>query len=408
MRKTTTWILGLAAVLTFGVFASSAPSLADEWRVTVRGAGVDLGETPVVSEVPGAIARGVYRLRPVSGGDPVDAQVFDQGRKRLLAFILPQLTAREPTVFALEARDPQSADPGLGLSARSQDRNLIVNLDGKLLTEYRLDSGSKPIFFPLVGPTGESYTRAYPTQQVPGEDHDHPHQRSCWFTHGKVNGIDFWAEGAACGKIKETGRTILTEGPVLASLATTDEWLTPDGRRVCTDERRVTLYRTLQSRVIDFEFTLLASAGPLTFGETKEGMFGLRVASSMDVSKKTGGKITSALGETDDKAWGKPSPWVDYTGPVKGKTVGIAMLNHPSSFRYPTAWHVRPYGLFAANPFGGHEFGGSAPGAHTVPSGETMSFRYRVILHHGDTTSARIDRAFAAYSKPPAVEVTSK
>ena len=78
-------------------------------------------------------------------------------------------------------------------------------------------------------------------------------------------------------------------------------------------------------------------------------MFGLRVATSMDVTSKKGGKIINAEGIENTPAWGKPSPWVDYTGPVGGKTVGVAIFNHPSSFRYPTTWHVRDYGLFAAN-----------------------------------------------------------
>ena len=181
-----------------------------------------------------------------------------------------------------------------------------------------------------------------------------------------------------------------------------------DGKRVCSDERTVTFHRTPGSRTIDFEFTIRASDGPLSFGDTKEGMFGIRVASSMDVTRKTGGRITNAEGLTDDAAWGKASPWVDYVGPVNQKTVGIAVLNHPGSFRYPTTWHVRTYGLFAANPFGWHDFGGPVPGDYTIPDGGTMAFRYRVILHKGDTKTARIDRAFAAYATPPAVEVAEK
>jgi hypothetical protein len=408
MRRSTHWIVGFAIAFTLGTIASSSLVLADEWRVTIRGGDSDLGETPVVTEISGSVSKGIYQLRPVAGGDSIDAQVFEQGQKQFLAFVTPQLAASRPTVFSLEPRTGNDGGSGKGLSVLSQSENLIVNLDGKLLTEYRVDAGSKPTFFPLIGPTGDSYTRAYPMPVVAGEDHDHPHQRSCWFTHGKVNGIDFWAEGAKCGKIKETARTVVVEGPVLARLATHDDWLGPSGNRICTDERTVTFYRTLGSRIIDFDFTIRASDGRVTFGETKEGMFGLRVASSMDVLKKTGGRITNAEGVNDDKAWGKVSPWVDYSGPVKDKTVGIAVFNHPGSFRYPTAWHVRPYGLFAANPFGGHEFGGSALGEHTVPSGETIEFRYRVILHEGDTKAARVDRAFAAYAKPPFVEFSKK
>src|SRR5262249_39795577 len=149
------------------------------------------------------------------------------------------------------------------------------------------------------------------------------------------------------------------QGPVLGRLATKDDWIGPDHRRVLRDERLATFYRTASARIIDFEIKLHASDGPVTFRDTKEGMFGLRVASSMDVTRKKGGKITNAEGLTDAKAWGQASRWVDYIGLVDDKTVGIAVLNHPSSFRYPTTWHVRTYGLFAANPFGWHDFGKS-------------------------------------------------
>ena len=137
-------------------------------------------------------------------------------------------------------------------------------------------------------------------------------------------------------------------------------------------------------------------------------MFGVRVASSMDVDKKKGGKITNAEGLSDDQAWGKPSPWVDYTGPVEGETLGIAILNHPESFRHPTTWHVRTYGLFAPNPFGWRDFGQKRSGDHTLASGESIRFRYRLILHTGDTTSARLPQAYQAYTVPPTIDVEAE
>ncbi len=401
-------IAGLAIALAVGTIAANGRSLAGEWSVTVRAGDIDLGETPILAEIPGSIAPGMYDLLAGSGEVPIAGQVFQEGRKRLLAFVLPAAEGPRPAALTLLARAKTEREPGKGLSVTAQGNNLIVKLDEKPLTEYRVDSGSKPIFFPLIGPTGDSYTRAFPMQAIPGEDDDHPHQRSCWLTHGKVNGIDFWSEGGKAGKIEETYQGLIASGPVLVRLVTRNDWLGPDGKRVCSDERTVTFHRTRVSRTIDFEFTIRASDGPLTFGATKEGMFGLRVASSMDVKRKTGGRITNAEGLTDDAAWGKASPWVDYVGPVNQKTVGIAVLNHPGSFRYPTAWHVRTYGLFAANPFGGHDFGGQMPGDHTIPNGGTILFRYRVILHEGDTKTARIDRAFAAYATPPAVEVAEK
>jgi hypothetical protein len=408
MRASAQRTAGLAIALTLGAITSTARTHAGDWRVTVRAGDLDLGETPIVTEISASVSDGTYELHPDSGGTRIPAQVFQQGQKRFLAFVLPEIDRSRPASFGLLARAGDGGDSGKGLSVAAQGDNLLVKLDQKPLSEYRVDSGSKPIFFPLIGPTGDSYTRAFPMLAVAGEKSDHPHQRSCWFTYGKVNGIDFWAEGGKAGKIKETHRAIVTGGPTLVRLVTQDDWLESGGKRVCSDERTVTFYRTAESRIIDFEFTIRAPDGPVTFGDTKEGMFGLRVASSMDVDRKLGGRITNAEGLTDEKAWGKVSPWVDYVGPVNQKTVGIAVLNHPASFRYPTAWHVRTYGLFAANPFGWHDFGGTQPGDHTIPEGGTIEFGYRVILHEGDTKTARIDRCFAAYAKPPTVEIAGK
>jgi hypothetical protein len=396
---------GIVVPIALGAILLNVPALGDGWRVAVQGGDVDLGETPVLTEAPASVSAGTYRLSPNAGGDSIAAQVFEQGEKRYLAFILPRLPASRSASFTLGRQLSPSSDPTKGISIRERGPNLAVFLDGETWTEYRVEVGSKPILFPLVGPTGDRYTRAYPMEEIAGEDHDHPHQRSCWFTHGNVNGVDFWSEGAKAGRIKETHQALVVQGPVIARISTTDDWLAPDGSRVCTDLRNVTFYRTQDSRVIDFEFKIRASDGPLTFGDTKEGMFGIRVASSMDVTRKGGGRITNAEGLTDEKAWGKPSPWVDYIGPVNEKTVGIAVLNHPGSFRYPTTWHVRTYGLFAANPFGWHDFGMPERGDYTVPAGATVVFKYRVILHAGDTTAAHLAQAFRAYAKPPVVEV---
>ena len=93
---------------------------------------------------------------------------------------------------------------------------------------------------------------------------------------------------------------------------------------------------------------------------------------------------------------------------MDGKTVGVAVLNHPKSFRYPTTWHVRTYGLFAANPFGWHDFGMGKSGEHVVPDGESIQFRYRLVLHEGDASAAHLPEAFRSYSEPPNVEVEAR
>ena len=397
----------LAFVVLFasGLLPALQPACADSWRVTVGGGDTDMGETPVVVALKIPLGVGIYLLESGVGGDPINAQVFEDGNGAYLATVLPPLAAGSSHTYTLSGPVAGSGSNIPGLSFEAQGRNLKVSLDQRLLTEYRVDAGNKPFFFPLVGPTGESYTREYPLSIRADEDHDHPHQRSCWFTFGNVNGIDFWSEGKRFGTVKENERTLVVAGPVIGRLKTRNEWRAADDKKVCTDERLVTFYRTKSARLIDFKVRIIASAGPVEFRDTKEGMFGIRVASSMDVDKKTGGKITNAEGLTNDKAWGKPSPWVDYVGPVNDRTVGIAIINHPTSFRYPTTWHVRTYGLFAANPFGWHDFGRPDNGNYMIEDGQAIEFSYRVVLHDGDTNSAGVPAIANAYAKPPTVEV---
>ncbi len=393
--------------------STSAVGRAQTLHLTGRAGETDCPETPLTLPIKAALSTGPYVLDGHASGSHIPAFVFEDGDRRWLATILPAVPAR--TAFSYDLKPQGRTGPGHpdGIRFQPSGSDLDVMIDDRLLTTYRPMSGSKPIFFPVIGPTGDPFTRAYPMVDVADEDRDHPHQRSFWFTHGNVNGIDFWSEDRpgtpadkkTKGTIRELERQVIAEGPVLARLRTRDEWLAPDGRRVCHDHRTVTFYRTQGVRIIDFEIAIEATEGPLTFGDTKEGMFGLRMASSMDVKRKKGGKITNAEGLTDDPAWGKASPWVDYVGPVNGQTVGIAILNHPGSFRFPTTWHVRDYGLFAANPFGWKDFGRPDRGDHTVPAGLSLHFAYRIILHKGDTATVGIPGHFQAYAHPPVLDV---
>jgi hypothetical protein len=405
MSSTGHGLVATIVALGVGLWSPVPPARAEAWRVHGRGGEADWGETPWVVELKLPIPPGSYALTAGNSAAPIDAIVFRDGNRLLLATVLPRVPARQAFAYTMRRQsEPDPRDSG-GIRFGRRERNLLVTLDDGAWTEYRLDVGNKPFFFPLVGPGGQSYTRAYPMATVAGEDRDHPHQRSCWFTYGNLNGIDFWSEGPGTGTIRESDRKVVVQGPVLGRLRTQDRWRAPDGRTICDDERTVTFYRTKGPRIIDFEIHLNATAGPVTFRDTKEGMFGLRVASSMDVDKKTGGRITNAEGLTDQKAWGQASPWVDYVGPVGGRTVGLAILNHPDSFRYPTTWHVRTYGLFAANPFGWHDFGRTTPGDYTVEAGRSIRFLYRVILHEGDTASNGVAAQFEAYARPPHAEI---
>lgn len=289
------------------------------------------------------------------------------------------------------------------ITVEPSEAGQVVKIDGELFTEYVTESRAKPILWPIIGPTGEPMTRAFPMEKIKGEQWDHGHHRSLWFTHGEVNGVDFWAEGSSRGKTVHREFVRAESGPP-AVIETLNDWIDADGKKHLEDRRVLTFSVDGGSRIIDFDITLTASEGPVVFGDTKEGTMGIRVATSMDVEQRGGkprGKIVNSEGQVNLSAWGKPAPWVDYHGPVNDETVGVAILNHPSSFRYPTPWHVRTYGLFAANPFGLHHFQNTEEhiGELTLPEGESINLRYRFIFHKGDEKEGKIAEAFEAYSQ---------
>lgn len=288
------------------------------------------------------------------------------------------------------------------ITVERSENGAVVKIDGQLFTEYWVKSVNKPILWPILGPTGEPMTRDYPMRGRSGEEKDHPHQRSFWFTHGNVNGTNIWMQPdqGKAGAVEHLKFKKIVSGKP-AVIVTQNAWLDPDGKKICEDERTLRFNTDGDARWIDFDITIKATEGPVTFADDKEGTFGVRVAHSMTVDAKKGGEIVNSHGQTDLDAWGKQAPWVDYHGPVDDETLGVAIFNHPDSFRYPTYWHVRTYGLFAANPFGLNKFtkGKLPDGAYTIPKDECITLRYRVFMHRGDEKEGKVAEAFSTYAE---------
>lgn len=287
------------------------------------------------------------------------------------------------------------------LQVTRHESSVVVTVDGKPFTTYHTKSKSKPILWPIVGPTGKSVTRGYPMKAATDTERaDHPHHRSLWFTHGDVNGTSYWHEEKRSGSIVHK-EFLKVEGGERATITTRNDWVAPDGSVPCTDLRTIVMGADQDRRWIDFEITITAGDEKVVFGDTKEGSFGIRVAGTMKVEAENGGHIVNNKGDRDKDTWGKQASWVDYHGPVGEETLGIAILNHPTSFRFPTYWHVRTYGLFAANVFGIHNFENNEErdGSHTLAPGESITFRYRVLLHKGDEKEGMIAESFVDYAK---------
>jgi len=293
----------------------------------------------------------------------------------------------------------------------------IVKVDGQFFAEYIVDQANKPYLAPVFGPTGKQMTRNYPMKDVEGEQHDHPHHRGICFGHEGINGVESWAELATFGESAKTaGRTsklgsekhrefktleAKADSAVLVSII---DYLDHDGKKYLEEERTMIFRASEGTRSIELKQILLATEGTAKFEDKKDAGLSIRVPTEMAVeiekNKKGSGHIINSEGLTDANAWGKRAKWCDYHGIVGGEQLGVAMLNHPSSFRFPTPWHVRTYGLFTANPFGTKALDKDAPdGAYELKKGEHTLLRHLFFFHKGDEKEGKVAEAYEAFAK---------
>ncbi len=292
-----------------------------------------------------------------------------------------------------------------------------IRWGGELVTAYQTSNDlPKPFFYPLMGPTGENVTRHWPMEEGhETEATDHPHHRSLWFGLGKVNGYDFWhepaskkPEGYKFGKTVHTGLNGMqikgSENAII--LRTTDDWVTYDeGIKICQDKRTYRLERRDDGTLsIDATITIEASDGDVEILDDKEGAFAMRVMPTLRLEgDHAKGSILNSEGNEGKEAWGKRANWVAYQGvDSKGDKLGIAMFDHPTSFRHPSWWHARHYGLFAVNPFGQGNFDKDAPkdaGNYTIKHGDSITLKYRVLIYPGNADADTLNAEFAKFSE---------
>ena len=317
----------------------------------------------------------------------------------LLLVASSQLTAQEPR-----------------FQTKQQSDRVDLLQDGQLVTSYQFQSGTKPILWPLIGPDQSRMSREYPMADGKDEDHDHPHHRSLWMTFGEVNGFDFWAEGDEKNKGRVVHKEILSlkESESAASVTARHEWQTKSGQVILEETCRYAVVDSMHGsddRLIDCEYILKhpegASNEPIHFGDTKEGMFAVRVPETMRADKSNG-QILNSNGLLNGATWGRAAQWVDYAGKVTSDAkseMGVAILTHPKSFGSDGYWHVRTYGLFAHNPIGVSHFLEVNPsavkkeGGYYLPSGASMHLIYRVILHRSRWTQQDGNQQYEAFAK---------
>jgi hypothetical protein len=294
-----------------------------------------------------------------------------------------------------------------------QEGKIRIDINGEHYSDlYYDDDGNKPYLHPLKAADGTIVSRMHPMADKEGELKDHPHHRGLWYSHGDVNGVDFWANEASYNRPHKGFITLnkvleLKNGEKQGSLTALFDWKGPKGELLVQEKRHMVFHADPNLRIVDVHVELTAKTD-VKFGDTKEGTFALRTAPQFEeVTRKTPktgpkrtGRLVNAEGVEGRTIWGKRAPWVDYSAIVEGKKLGIAIFDHPENPKHPTFWHARNYGLFAANPFGEHDFlrDRSLDGSISLRSGESITFRYRVLIHPGDEKDANVQKLYDSYA----------
>ena len=330
--------------------------------------------------------------------------------------------------------------PLLGGSAAAQSRvevvpneaarRVDVTVDGKPFTSYVWPTSlKKPVLYPLTTAQGTPVTRGFPLEPRKGERVDHPHHVGLWFNHGDVNGLDFWnnsddipaAQASKMGTIVHQKVVGAKGGADRGELTVETEWRKSDGAPLVRETTRFVFGADAGSRTIDRITTLSAAADRVVFTDNKEGVLGLRVArgleqpatkpelftdssgrpSSVPLLDNTGvtGYYTSSEDLKGDAVWGTRGRWTMLTGTVEGEPVTLVMLDHPSNPGFPTYWHARGYGLFAANPMGEKVFSeGKKELNVAIEPGASIVFQHRLVILTGQATPDAVERHYRAFS----------
>jgi Methane oxygenase PmoA len=275
------------------------------------------------------------------------------------------------------------------LTATKSKEEVTFKDGDKVVTKYVFGGDiPKPHFWPVHAPDGTLVTATSPG--------NHKHHKSIWFCHG-----DVIPEGLELIVCVEVGEPKVADGVV--TLTTKNEWRTPDGDKILDEVRVLTVRKAGNGYLIGFDIDLHASACDLKFGDTKEGSFGTRMSEEITTEKKLNDTLTADGGRKGEKAiWGHPVSWMDSSGKVDGKEVGLAVFDHPKNPVRATS-HGRAYGLMAANPFGREKsFPPSQKGKTELTAmkkGDHLKLKYAAFAHTGDAKAGGVEEAYKLFSE---------
>ena len=331
-------------------------------------------------------------------------------------------------VCCIVAKENASAER-IRIIPNETGRRVDIVIDGQPFTAYiwpeRL---AKPVLYPLRTARGTVVTRGFPLAPRPGERVDHPHHAGLWFNYGNVNGFDFWNNSEAIkpedtpkmGNIRHRAITLARGGPDQGELEIDAGWITGRQQLILKEHTRFVFRGGPNFRSIDRITTLKALGEKVVFHDDKEGVLGMRVARALEapsdkpevftdasgrpttVTKldNTGvnGVYLTSEGKKGDAAWGTRGRWCNLSGQLDDEPVTITILDHPANPVFPTYWHARGYGLFAANPLGEKIFSnGKQELNFSLAPNQSATFRYRILVTSEILTPEKSEAAYQSF-----------
>lgn len=322
-----------------------------------------------------------------------------------------------------------ASSSGVQVTPDEAHRRVDITIDGKPFTSYIWpETLKKPVLYPLITDEGTRVTRGFPLEPQPGERSDHPHQVGLWFDYGNVSGFDFWNNSDAIkpenrpkmGTVLQTKIVSAKSGAERGELVVDSAWITGANQHLLDQTTHYIFTRRDHARIIDETITLKA-LDRIVFNDDKEGLFGMRVARWLESSDEKGGEFVDASGRPTQvapasagatgvyltsegakagAAWGTRARWCLLTGHNGDQSAAIAIIDSPKNPDYPTYWHARGYGLFAANPLGRSIFDPKQPALNlTVENGGTVTFRYRVLISSAPLSPQYLDREADSFAR---------
>lgn len=312
-----------------------------------------------------------------------------------------------------------------------QAKKVDVTINGQLFTSFLYpDSLEKPVLYPVFAPNQIDVTRGFPLKPKPGDPKDHPHHVGIWFNFENVNGLDFWNNSYAIAKEKKslygrikTNSTVTISNGTKGILKYDANWDNQKNETLLKEHTELVFQATKNCRIID-RYTTLTANTTVTFKDAKDGLLGMRLAHELQIPALTDqkftddkGNVTTVKGSIDkiangnyltsegkqgDAAWSTRARWCKVYGKMGKDSVSVTIIDHPQNINYPTYWHARGYGLFAANPLGENIFtNGKSAKNLQLKKGESVTFKYRIVIDAGSNSisSEEIERLSNEFAK---------